>query len=117
MLRLFRVGLAVAALAAVLLAGGGVPPCALAASADTSSHAAALQNVPQALHKYYDGYWYFSTVADNPYQDWTPPKGKVQFCYNDSYQGNDWRAAALTEYKKLVAEYAKAGLANPNLIV
>lgn len=84
---------------------------------DASDHARALQSVPPDLQKYYDGYWYFATVGADPYQDWTPPKGPAQFCYNDSYQGNNWRAAALAEYQKLVKEYAKDGRAKPDLIV
>lgn len=76
-----------------------------------------LEVVPEALRPYYDGYWYFATVTDNPYADWTPPEPPWKFCYNDSYQGNDWRQAALTQYQKLVGEYTEAGLADGDLVV
>jgi ribose transport system substrate-binding protein len=103
-----------AMLASVLLS---VPIPAPVHAAENPEHEAALQPIPKDQHKYYDGYWYFATVGANPYQNWTPPKGPVKFCYNDSYQGNNWRAAALAEYQKLVAQYAKSGVAKPGLIV
>ncbi|HTW26819.1 MAG TPA: substrate-binding domain-containing protein [Acetobacteraceae bacterium] len=109
-------GLAAAILIALLGLLGTAPPAASAAN-DREAHAQALQDVPAAMRSYYDGFWYFSAVLPDPYESWTPPKAPVQFCYNDSYQGNSWRAAALAEYQKLVADFAKAGLAKPNLIV
>jgi ribose transport system substrate-binding protein len=113
-LTLRRGGWLFAMLAVALLLTGTLAPVR---AADDPEHERALQKIPQDQHKYYDGYWYFATIGENPYQNWTPPKGPVQFCYNDSYQGNNWRAAALAEYQKLVAQYAKAGLAKPDLIV
>ncbi len=106
--------LAGALMLGLILAGWGAQA---PAAESAQEHARAMQMVPESLHRYYDGYWYFSQVAADPYKDWTPPKGPWQFCYNDSYQGNNWRAAALAEAQKLVAQYAKAGLAKPDLIV
>jgi ABC-type sugar transport system substrate-binding protein len=112
-----RLKMALVAAAIALLPWVASGPAGRAADADAAAHAAALQKLPPALRPYYDGYWYFAVVGDDPYADWTPPAGPAQFCYNDSYQGNNWRAAALAEAQKLVAELAKAGAARPNLIV
>jgi ribose transport system substrate-binding protein len=91
---------------------------ALADSTGTDAdHKKALEALPEEIRPYYDGYWYFATVGPNPYANWQPPKGPWQFCYNDSYQGNSWRAQALDEFKKLVDQYAKAGLAKPDPII
>jgi ribose transport system substrate-binding protein len=82
-----------------------------------AEQAEALEQVPEAVRQYYVGYWLFSAIHPNPYADWTPPSPPWQFCYNDSYQGNSWRQAALQEYQRLVGQLAGQGLARPELIV
>jgi ribose transport system substrate-binding protein len=111
-----RWAMAVLAVAAALW-GGLVQTPAQAQTGTDAEHQQGLQMVPEAARQYYDGYWYFSKVGKNPYENWQPKKAPWQFCYNDSYQGNSWRAAALAEYQKLVAQYADAGLAKKDLIV
>ena len=83
----------------------------------TAEQADALKLLPEALRPYYAGYWLLAGIGKNPYADWTPPKAPWKFCYNDSYQGNSWRQAALDKYKALVEDYKKQGLASGDLVV
>ena len=83
----------------------------------TAEQADALKLLPESLRPYYVGYWLLAEINQNPYADWTPPKGPWKFCYNDSYQGNSWRQAALDKYKALVEDYKKQGLASGDLVV
>lgn len=83
----------------------------------TAEQADALKLLPESLRPYYVGYWLLAEINQNPYADWTPPKGPWKFCYNDSYQGNSWRQAALDKYKALVDDYKKQGLASGDLVV
>ncbi len=110
---------AMMAIVAVNLLGFAVEHAALAAEAEDTPavHEKTVQMIPADLQKYYEGYWYFSKVGANPYANWTPPAPPWQFCFNTFYQGNSWQTSALAEYKKLVDQYAKAGLAKPDLIV
>ena len=122
-LRTARAG-ALALLLAGMLAGatdaaGAAEPSleGLALAKPNAEHAKALEQVPESVRQYYVGYWLFAALHPTPYANWTPPRPPWQFCYNDSYQGNSWRQAALQEYRKLVAELAGHGLAKPELIV
>ncbi|MGA2792850.1 MAG: substrate-binding domain-containing protein [Roseiarcus sp.] len=83
----------------------------------TAEQKEALNLLPEALRPYYAGYWLLAKIAPNPYAGWTPPKGPWKFCYNDSYQGNSWRQAALDKYKALVDDYKKQGFASGDLVV
>lgn len=83
----------------------------------TAEQADALNLLPESLRPYYAGYWLLAEIGKNPYADWTAPKGPWKFCYNDSYQGNSWRQAALEKYKALVEDYKKQGLASGDLVV
>lgn len=113
---LSRLAIALAIGLGLLGPWSGRPASADSAGTDTD-HKKALEALPEQIRPYYDGFWYFTPLGPNAYANWQPPKAPWQFCYNDSYQGNGWRAAALEEYKKLVDQYAKAGLAKPDLIV
>jgi ribose transport system substrate-binding protein len=79
-------------------------------SADTAG-AGSISLVPQQDQKYYDQWQGFSTLLADPYASWTPPKPPWQICYNESYLGNAWREESLSEFKKLLGEYQKLGLA------
>ncbi|MCB1494768.1 MAG: substrate-binding domain-containing protein [Bauldia sp.] len=83
----------------------------------TAEQAEALNLLPESLQPYYVGYWLLAEIGKNPYAGWTPPEGPWKFCYNDSYQGNSWRQAALDKYKALVADYKEKGLASEDLVV
>ena len=89
----------------------------LTLSQPTAAQEADLKRLPEAVRPYYLGYWLFSTLNDNPYADWTPPKAPWKFCYNDSFQGNAWRQAALAKYKALVADLQTRGLVKDDLAV
>lgn len=77
----------------------------------------AMQLLPSSLRPYYIGYWMLAPLAANPYADWTAPPKPWKFCYNDSYQGNSWRQAALDRYRELVSEAKSEGLAKDDLTV
>lgn len=83
----------------------------------TAEQEEALKLLPEQLRPYYAGYWLLAEIGPNPYADWTPPKGPWKFCYNDSFQGNSWRQAALDEYKRLVDDAKAKGLASGDLVV
>ena len=82
----------------------------------TAEQEEALKLLPEALRPYYVGYWLLAPLRPNPYANWTPPKPPWKFCYNNSYQGNSWRQAALDKYKALVEDYKKKGLASGDLV-
>ena len=86
-------------------------------SQPTAEQEAAIKILPEALRPYYLGYWLFSTLDPNPYANWTPPKAPWKFCYNDSFQGNSWRQAALAKYKALLADLQKQGMVKGDLVV
>lgn len=67
--------------------------------------------VPQVDQKYYGQWQGFSTLLADPYKSWRPPKPPWTICYNESYLGNAWREESLSEFKKLLGEYQKLGLA------
>lgn len=83
----------------------------------STREAITLSTLPTSVQQYYKGYQYFTKLLPDPYSSWTPPSPPWKFCENDSYLGNTWRAQSLAEYKKLVAEYQKAGLAKGGLTV
>jgi len=76
-----------------------------------------MAKVPAGARDSYAGYWYFSSVLDDPYAKWTPPAPPWQFCFNDSFLSIPWRAEMYEEVKKLNAQYAKAGLAKAEVLV
>lgn len=78
---------------------------------------AGLDLLPEGLRDYYSGFWLFSTIGPNPYASWQPKPGPWKFCYNDSYQGNAWRQAALDKYKALVVQAQADGIASGELVV
>jgi ribose transport system substrate-binding protein len=71
--------------------------------------------IPKVARASYDGYQFTAPLLTNPYASWKPPSGPVKFCLNESYEGNIWRQQVLAQYKRLVGQYAKAGLAKPGL--
>lgn len=52
----------------------------------------------------------YDILGPSAYRDWKPAKKPWTICFNNSYLGNTWRAATLTEFNNLVAQYKKAGL-------
>lgn len=83
----------------------------------TAEQAEAIAKLPEPIRPYYAGYWTVATMRESPYSDWMPPAKPWKFCYNDSFQGNSWRQAALNKAKELVAGYQKAGIASGDLVV
>jgi ribose transport system substrate-binding protein len=77
----------------------------------------AMALVPAGARASYDHYWTFSPIFANPYANWTPPKTPWKFCYSDSALGLSWRADLLKELKKMVAQYAAAGLTQKDVPV
>jgi ribose transport system substrate-binding protein len=49
-------------------------------------------------------------VGPSAYSKWKATKPPWTICFNNSYLGNTWRAAALTEFNTMAKEYQKAGL-------
>jgi ribose transport system substrate-binding protein len=49
-------------------------------------------------------------LGPSAYSKWKAAKGPWTICFNNSYLGNTWRAAALTEFNTLAQQYKKAGL-------
>jgi ribose transport system substrate-binding protein len=49
-------------------------------------------------------------LGPSAYSKWKPVKTPWTLCFNNSYLGNTWRAAALTEFNKLAKQYKAAGL-------
>ncbi len=86
-------------------------------SQPSAEQESALKVLPENLRPYYLGYWLFSTLDPNPYSNWTPPKAPWKFCYNDSFQGNSWRQAALAKYRALFADLQKQGMTKGDLVV
>lgn len=49
-------------------------------------------------------------LGPSAYEHWKAEKSPWTLCFNNSYLGNTWRAAALSEFNTLAAQYQKAGL-------
>ncbi len=79
--------------------------------------AAVMAMVPEGAKKNYEGYWYFSSVVEDPYAKWTPPPPPWQVCFNDSFLSIPWRAEMYDEIKKLNAQYNKAGMTKADVLV
>lgn len=110
----------VAVVAVVAVAGitASVSPATVtSANRNSTTTKTGIGAIPKSHRAYYQGSKYFAKLAANPYKAWTPPKPPWKFCYNDSYQGNSWRADAVNEIKKLVGAYEKAGMATGGLTV
>ena len=73
--------------------------------------------IPSKVASIYPGYQYFSTLQRSPDASYTPPSGKVTFCYNTTYLGNAFQEGVVAELQKLVAEYKKTGLGTGSLTV
>ena len=76
-----------------------------------------MAQAPPGARQYYDGYWFSPPIIADPLANWQPHKPPWQFCHNESYLGNSWRAALLDEVKKGVTQLAKQGLAKPDVMV
>jgi hypothetical protein len=76
-----------------------------------------MSQAPPGARQYYDGYWFSPPIIADPLANWQPHKPPWQFCHNESYLGNSWRAALLDEVKKGVTQLAKQGLAKPDVMV
>jgi ribose transport system substrate-binding protein len=76
-----------------------------------------MSEAPPGARQYYDGYWFSPPIIADPLTNWQPHKPPWQFCHNESYLGNSWRAALLDEVKKGVTQLAKQGLAKPDVMV
>jgi len=93
---------------------GASPKATASQSGPASANAAgtgSISLVPQADQKYYGQWQGFSTLLADPYKSWNPPKPPWSICYNESYLGNAWREESLSEFKKLLGEFQKLGLA------
>lgn len=82
-----------------------------------AEQAAAMAKLPPPVRKYYDHYWYYSPIDNNPYANWTPPPPPWQFCDNDSMLASSWRADELNVIKKLNEQYHKVGLTKADVLV
>lgn len=49
-------------------------------------------------------------LGPSAYRDWKPVKPPWTICFNNSYLGNTWRAAALQEFDKISQQLEKFGL-------
>lgn len=76
-----------------------------------------LSHVPKGALQYYQDYWYATKIVNDPLAAFAPHKKPWQFCHNDSYLGNSWRANLIGEMKRVVSELAKQGVAKDNLII
>ncbi|MGH7072881.1 MAG: substrate-binding domain-containing protein [Stellaceae bacterium] len=116
-LNLFRIGVMVAGVAALI--GFSTPRSSAAdgiKAPTAAQQAAAMAKLPADVRPFYSHYWYFAPIYDNPYAHWTPPKPPWQLCYNDSMLGTSWRTDLYSELKKLNAQYHKAGLTKAKVL-
>jgi len=54
-------------------------------------------------------------LGPSSYSKWQPVKPPWTLCFNNSYLGNTWRAAALAEFNSLAQKYKAAGLVKSTL--
>ncbi|MGO1974012.1 MAG: substrate-binding domain-containing protein [Propionibacteriaceae bacterium] len=78
---------------------------------------AALEALPESVREHYAGFWNSTRLGPNPYAEWTPAEAPWKFCYSSAYQGNTWRAEALTAAELMTDQLREQGLVEGELVV
>lgn len=80
----------------------------------TAIQAGYTQGLPADIASLYTGGG--DIVGPSAYREWKPTRGPWTICFNNSYLGNTWRAAALAAFNSAVTKYKQAGLVKTSYV-